>query len=91
MCCKPEIVNLFFLQKNDMRSVFGRNCANICREFKFNNMSNIKPKHICMPALIDDTLTWQMPLLHDLISLRNNPGDIPDKDILSMINNVCWE
>ena len=30
MCCKPEIVHLFNLQKSDVRSVFGRNCANIC-------------------------------------------------------------
>ena len=90
LCSKPEIINLFYLQRNDVRSVFGRNIANICHEFNTNNMLDIKPRDICMPAPTDDSLTWLLPLLNDLILLRNDPRcDIPTNDILCMINDIC--
>ena len=53
LCSKPEIINLFNLQKNDVRSVFGRNIANICHEFNYNNMLDIKREiFVCLPRLM---------------------------------------
>ena len=90
MCSKPEIVHLFFLQKYDQRSVFGRNCFNICNEFEVNNISDLKYRDIHMPTLMDETQEWRLPFLSDLLSLRNNDQcDIPENDLVSMIDFVC--
>ena len=85
----PEIINLFDLQKNDLRSVFGRNCINIANE---NNiaMDLVTRPQISMPTFnlpaVDE---WRIPFLNDLLTLRDNDShDIPREDLDSIIKFI---
>ena len=90
MCSKPEIVHLFNKQKVDMRSVFGRNCIKICREFNAENISNIEYNDVCMPDLMDESQNWRVPFLQDLLLLNDDSmTDIPKKDLTEIIDFIC--
>ena len=85
----PEVINLFDLQKNDLRSVFGRNCFNIANE---NNiaMDLVTRPQISMPTFnlpaVDE---WRIPFLNDLLTLRDNDShDIPREDLDSIIKFI---
>ena len=47
-CHRPEVVHLFNLQKYDHRSIFGRNCMNLCNEYNETCVSNISSQSVSM-------------------------------------------
>ena len=92
MSYKPEVVHLFSLQKNDVRSVFGRNCAKICREYNTLSIDQVSREDISMPIKMRENDQWRIPFLNDLVALRDNHHgmtDIPQGDIDHMINFIC--
>ena len=90
MSSKPEFIHLFSLQKSDQRSVFGRNCTKICREFQADKITDIRFEDVSMPVLMDDSQNWRIPFLHDLLRLRDDVlCDIPKIDITQMIDFIC--
>lgn len=93
MCNKPEIVNLFYMQRYDQRSVFGRNCAKICHEYNVFNVNEVKYNDVSMPTLTDDSQDWRIPFLNDLLKLRNDNThcDIPRSDIVQLIDYICCD
>ena len=92
LCSKPEIVHLFSLQKLDQRSVLGRNCTKLCREYNVTTVNEIHKNDVSMPILMDDSQKWRIPFLHDLLHLRDQPQcDIPQNDILQIIDYICCD
>ena len=90
LCFKPEIVHLFNLQKSNHRSAFGSNCIKICDEYNVTNINFVERKQVSMPIKISDSQKWRVPLLYDLMALRDNGStDIPEADIVQMINFIC--
>ena len=93
-CLKPEIQHLFNIQKWDCRSVFGRNYFNICNEFNVPAINYIDIRDIVMPIKIPDNEKWRLPLLYDLLYLRDgclDSTDIPRTDIDFMLNFICCD
>ena len=89
VCNKPEIRLLFNLQKFDCRSIFGRNCFNICKEFNAMSPDEVDLNKISMPIKIPDGETWRIPFIDDLLNLRGSDSDIPQDDINSILNLLC--
>ena len=77
------------LQCSDMRSVYGRNLRNICRDAGVMDINQVDVSSMMvypMPAGEE----WWSPLLHDLReSVPNNPGFIDTEDNNLMIFNIC--
>ena len=91
-CRKPEIRHLFHIQQADNRSVFGINCLNICRECDKPCVDQVFKHDIRMPIQMTESDEWRIPLLNDLISLRDDlTTDIPKPDIRDMINFICCD
>ena len=92
MCSKPEIVHLFYKQKCDQRSVFGRNCIKICREFNTDNVSDILLNDVSMPVLMDESQNWRIPFIHDLILLLDDPlSDNVNSDFRQILDYICYQ
>ena len=92
LCVKPEIVHLFYLQKSNLRSVFGSNCSKICNKCNVADVNFVKSDHISMPIQICEDQKWRIPLLLNLTELRDNGStDIPVADIIDMINFICCD
>ena len=73
-----------------MRSVFGRNCIKIYREFNAENIFNIEYNDVCMPDLMDESQNWRVPFLQDLLLLNDDSmTDIPKKDLTEIIYFIC--
>ena len=88
-CSKLEVKHLFNIQKADCRSIFGRNCFNICRESRSISISNINFRDITMPIKIQEDQKWRLPFLVDLLLLRDSTSpDIPVDDINYMIDFI---
>ena len=85
-CPKPEIQNLFLLQKSDVRSTFGHNAINICNELNAQSINDIRISSIVMPGAITAENEWLLPFLFDLLELRkHNTNLIPMTDVNDMI------
>ena len=90
LCPKPEIVHLAHLQKSDQRSVFGRNCAQICNEFNVNSINELDCRDICMPSIMEERQEWRIPMLMDLINMRDDTNcDLPADVMTNFINIIC--
>ena len=90
MCTKPAVTNLLDLQKYDFRSTFGRNCRLLCAELKVNNMTEINIHDISMPIKTPDTELYRLPLLIDILYLRDNcPIDIEIDEVNHILNYIC--
>ena len=89
ICQKPEVRHLFHKQKLDCRSVFGRNCFNICKEFKVNAPNKVNLSDISMPIKLEDSQRWRLPFLLDLLKLQNVDSDIPSGHLNDLINFIC--
>ena len=88
---KPEVVHLFRLQKSDYRSMFGRNCLNICREFNSTRIEDIDGINLPMPYHMNDADMWRIPFVKELLSLRDGGGEVgfSDNEIQKVINYIC--
>lgn len=94
MCNKPEILHLFYLQRSDQRSVFGRNCRKLCAECGVVSVDYVNVKSVCMPIEMGVSDEWRMPFLLDLLDLRDYNSinsDISKEHIDSMISLICCE
>ena len=90
-CHLPEVRFLFHKQRFDCRSVFGRNCYNLQKEFKECNIANIDISQFKKPYLMLDENTWRLPFLEDLLHLRDANSDIPIDHLQAMIDYVCCQ
>ena len=92
MCSKPEILHLFYLQHTNQRSAFGRNCANICSEFKATSIKDLNYGDISMPELMDNTQAYRIPLLKELLNLTNNTNcELPQIGSAHVIDFICCQ
>ena len=90
-CSKLEVRHLFNLQKSDIRSVFGRNCIYMCREFNATSIDQISRMQISNAYITPAYDSWRVPFLKDLICLRdcNAFTDLTNTEINNLIDNVC--
>ena len=86
-CKKPEIINLFLLQRRDPRSVFGINCLGICGEMGVPSVDRVNVNKIKMPINLPEDQEWRMNFIRDLLTVP----DIPQGDIDIMLNFICCE
>ena len=87
---KPEVSYLMNIQKSDFRSIFGRNCQHLCRELNVENMDEIILNNISMPIQIPESEKYRIPLLKDLVDIRQNtPDNLSIDEINCMIKFVC--
>ena len=85
-CDKPHLKYLLEKQKNDVRSVFGRNVMNICEEAGTNNICSVNLDKIeYFPLPIEDH--WRIPLLNDMLEARAGRSvvDLTRREINSII------
>ena len=92
MSSKNIINNLRRIQEKDCRSNFGSNISNICR---INNTMDILAcvKDAVKYFPIDDTDFWQVNLLKELISVRNNTDQLEGFSLAEInyyIENVAF-
>ena len=85
-CDKPHLKYLLEIQKNDARSVFGRNVRNICSDagtdiISLVNLDNIE--YVPLPIYEH----WRIPLLNDLLEARAGRAfvDLSRREINSII------
>lgn len=90
-CTKIEVRQLFDIQRFDIRSIFGRNCLNLCREFEINNIGCMAKTDIVMPIKTPDHESWRVNFLRDLLSVRDGSGDdnFTIDDINVFIDDIC--
>ena len=88
---KPEVRHLFQIQKGDMRSIFGRNCFNLCAEMDVSEINDIQLNKISMP-IIQDQDKWKIPFLKELLCMRDGCLDagLSDNEIDDLICNICY-
>ena len=85
-CDKPHLKYLLEKQKNDVRSVFGRNVMNICSEAGTDRISLVNLDNIeYVPLPIEEH--WRIPLLKDLLEARTGRTfvDLTRREINSII------
>lgn len=75
-CClrdspKYEVRHLFNLQKYDVRSTFGRNCLNICRERGFPNIESMDMANLTDTFPTPPNEAWRMPCIKELCFVRD--------------------
>ena len=90
-CTKIEVRNLFEIQRSDMRSIFGRNCFNLCREFNVINIGCMAKNDIVMPIKTPVQESWRLNFLLDLLSVRSSSGDhdFTGAEIDDLIEYIC--
>ena len=90
-CPKFEVRYLLNLKKSDLRSSFGRNCTFLCREFGASNMDAIDRKDITNPYVTTEDNAWRIPLLNELLRLRDGQAAInfTYAELTCMIDYVC--
>lgn len=91
-CCKKfEVRHLFNCQKADPRSVFGRNCFNLCREFKVCSVEEINIDCLNMPLGTSENDAWRVPFLKELLSIPDKflDADLSPNEIAEIMSYVC--
>ena len=89
-CDKPHIRYLQNIQKNDFRSVFGRNCRNICAEDGSLEIENVSISNLNYnPVPINEE--HRIPLIQELLEIRAGrlETQLTKDEIKSMINILC--
>ena len=88
-CDKPHLKYLLSIQKDDYRSVFGRNVKNICEEAGAVNISEVNLENIKYVALPPED-QWRIPMLRDLLEARAGRLyiDLSRRDISRLIYEV---
>ena len=70
--------------------MFGRNCAQICNEFNVNSIHELDCRDICMPSIMEERQEWRIPMLMDLINMRDDTNcDLPADVMTNFINIIC--
>ena len=89
-CDKPHIKYLHNIQQNDFRSVFGRNCNNICAEAGVDSVFEASIFDISY-AKVPQEEEYRIYLICELLEMRAGRLDeeLTKDDISSMLNILC--
>lgn len=91
-CHRPEVVHLFNLQKCDRRSIFGRNCMNICNEYNVTCVKSVSFQSVSMPIPTNENDKWRVPFIRDILCLRFDDNcTIPRAELDDIINFICCD
>ena len=69
-------IDSFELKKSDCRSVFRRNCFNICNEFNVTSPDKVDLTDISMPIKMLDIESRRIPFILDIINSIGNEADL---------------
>ena len=85
----PNIMLLNSLQCSDMRSTYGRNIRNICRDAGVRRIDLVDINSIQINPVPAEQ-EWRIPLLADLLVNRdNNPGFLTSEELQLMVEHIC--
>ena len=91
VCTKPEVRHLFQYQKSDCRSIFGRNCHNLCREMGVFHIEDVNIDSITMSQVVAENDGWRIPFLFELLDIRDGAydSDLTQSEINDIMTYVC--
>ena len=69
-CDKPHLKYLHNIQKEDIRSVYGRNAFNICRDAGATSMTTVLVENISYVPIHNDD-QWRIPVVKELLEARS--------------------
>jgi hypothetical protein len=83
---KPHVRYLANIQKDDKRSVFGSNIANICQEAGVDDIHEVNPSMVDYVKIPDDE-AWRVPMLLELTEMKAGRLEcgLSNKDITHLI------
>ena len=88
----PNIRLLHHLQCSDMRSTYGRNIRNICRDAEVNSIHHVDCDSIKINP-VPAGEEWRLPLLLDLLDSRDmsdsNPGLLSSDEVQQLVYHIC--
>lgn len=85
----PNIKLLHRMQSCDLRSVYGRNIANICRDAGVRNIEQVDVNQIKINHIPVEE-EWRLPLIQDLLkTLEDNHSQIETEELKQMLEHVC--
>ena len=89
-CDKPHLRYLHNVQKNDFRSVYGRNCRNICKEAGTENINDATWLDIKYEPVPPEE-EYRVALIQELIEMRSGRlmSDLRKKEIQAMLDVLC--
>ena len=89
-CDKPHLRYLHELQKCDSRSVYGRNCRNICKEAEVHDIKDASHLDIKY-EMINPEQEYKLSLISELIEMRAGRLDcnLTKKEVQVMLDNLC--
>ena len=90
-CPKYEVRHLFQLQKFDVRSIFGKNCRNICTEMGTRNFDSIDMMNMHNPFPTPPNEAWRLPLIRELCLIRDGYGHsiLTKQEVEFLLEFVC--
>ena len=86
----PNIRLLHNIQGSDLRSVYGRNIANICKDAGVRSLRDVNPDNISINPIPNGD-EWKIPFLKDLLEARSDNSDnfLNTEEINSIIDFLC--
>lgn len=89
-CEKPHIKYLHNIQKNDLRSVYGRNCRNISAESKVDSILEASHLDISYEKIPPEE-EYRISLIQELLDMRSVKlfSELTKKEISSMLEILC--
>ena len=87
---KPHLIYLYKLQQNDYRSVYGRNCRNICAEAGVDNILNASYLDISYEPISPED-NYKVSLITELIEMKYGRlvCELTKKEIKCMLEILC--
>ena len=87
---KPHLKYLHDLQQNDFRSVYGRNCKNICQEARVENISEASFLDIKYEQIPPEE-EYRFSLIEELLEMRSGRLDcnLTKKEVQCMLDILC--
>ena len=91
-CDKPHIRYLQDIQKNDRRSVFGRNSRNIFVEAGADSIQEVMLENIKYEEIPLEE-EYRVPLVLELLKMRAGrlESELTSKEVSIMLNQVCYD
>ena len=86
---KPHVRFLAKIQANDLRSTFGKNIQNICKEADVNSLNMVDTSSLCYsPVPIDEE--WKVSLIRECLEMRAGRLEscLTQKEITHIIDSV---
>ena len=85
----PNIALLHSVQSQDMRSVFGRNVRNICRDAGVDQLDQVDLSCITVNPVPEEE-EWRIPLISDILdTISKNPGFLNKEELALMLSHLC--